>query len=339
MAPAARPASDPADGGAVLMPVIQGVLEALPADGVGRLMLCDRRILQAISSLRPHLLAKRGRHPEWSWQKVHAVEGASFCDLMGEPGVWTPGPNGGGARNILEGEAGACPWTWLSGGTDWQGFQGGFRQVSEHGIRPTWVTFRVRVATPELSGAFLTLSGEQRLWGMADPVLVFSYRGDDSSAQRRCFAVQPLPKQQGSPLHTLKLEEEVSMHRPYDIALRLDWAAGLLSVFVDGRRHPGDVPFSTAVPIRYAAIYNWRSGARTAFSELMLGDDCPYDLPGGAALRRPSGARRLCGVCCRRQAKALQPSSLGGGAAWAMRGAVLVCIAAALWQHVQLQPL
>merc|ERR1719323_2753566 len=125
---------------------------------------------------------------------------------------------------------------------------------------------------------------------------------------------------------------------PYDIALRLDWAAGVLSVFIDGCKHISDVHFRTATPIRYAAIFNWRSGARTAFSELMLGDDCPYDLPGGAALKQRAAAARPCGACRRRQAKALRPGILGRGALsaaeWAMRGTIFVCLAAVLWQQV-----
>merc|ERR1719492_470983 len=206
MAGVAQPSGVLADGSTMLMPVIQGVLEALPAGDIGRLSLCERRTSQAISGLRPHVLTTRRRHPAWSWQKAHAVECASFCDSMGAPHNWTPGPNDRAPHNTLESEADLSPWTWLSGGTDWQGFQGGFRQVSEFGIRPTWVTFRVRIATPELSGAFLTLSGEQRNWGLAEPVLNFSYRGNDSSSQRRCFAVQPLPKEHGSSLHPVKLE-------------------------------------------------------------------------------------------------------------------------------------
>ena len=36
------------------------------------------------------------------------------------------------------------------------------------------------------------------------------------------------------------------------------------------------MPFKAQSPIRHAAVFNWRSAARAAFSELVLGDECPH---------------------------------------------------------------
>mmetsp|Transcript_23125 Transcript_23125/g.66717 ORF Transcript_23125/g.66717 Transcript_23125/m.66717 type:complete len:345 (+) Transcript_23125:98-1132(+) len=298
-----EPIQAPAAGGAAAMlPALRELLAAMPAEDICRLLQAERRLREAAACLRPQVLAQRGRDPAWSWRKVRAVEGALFCDLLGDPGIWKPGPNERGACNVLEREGGEGPWLWLSGGTDWQGFQGGFRNVSEEGLRPAWVSFRVRVATPTLSGAFFTLSGEQHLWGLADPVMVFSYRGDDCSSGRRCFSVQPYAKHGAVPLF-MQPESEVAGDRPYDVALRLDWETGMLSAYLDGKLCIEGVPFKASTPIRYVAIYNWRSGARTAFSELALGRERPSDVPLEPPRRRftrSAALRRACGPCRRR---------------------------------------
>jgi hypothetical protein len=210
------------------------------------------------------------------------MEAALFVELFGDPQAWTRGPNGKSSpcndMELDQTHDHTEPWLWLSGGTDWQGFQGGFRSVSAEGIRPTWVAFRVRIATPELSGAFLTLSSAQRTWGLADPILAFSYRGDEGSQNRRCFSVQTGAFQTGDVSHNCQIAPEVTSSKPYDIAVHLDWSAKAMSVFIDGVRQVHGVPFKAENPIRFAAIYNWRSGARTAFSEMLLGHDCPFAL-------------------------------------------------------------
>jgi len=318
----------PIDGGAQLLPVLQDVLQALPAQAVGRLLLAERRLSEAVASLRPRVLARRGVHPTWSWRKAHLVETALFCDPLCDPGIWTKGPNGRSACNVLEREGDVAPWLWLSGGTDWQGFQGGFRCVSERGLMPSWVTFRVRVSTPELSGAFLALSGGQHLWGLADPVFVFNYRGDDCSSNCRCFTVQPYSGY-STVSHFVRPQPEVE-DRPYSVALHLDWDAGALSVFVDGQQHLCNVPFKASTAIRFAAIYNWRSGARTAFSELMLGNERPCELPASVEFQ---GRQSRCRLCCRRSrshgalpGRRAAPLAAGGLCTWpwAARGAFLV---------------
>merc|ERR1712039_211378 len=78
--------------------------------------------------------------------------------------------------------------------------------------------------------------------------------------------------------HACYVAEEVRADCVYHIAVHLDWTVGSLSMFIDGQMHVCGAAFDTSMPIRIAAIYNWRSGARTAFSELILGDTCPYSL-------------------------------------------------------------
>merc|ERR1712139_524189 len=108
---------------------------------------------------------------------------------------------------------------------------------------------------------------------LADPVLAFRYCGDERSQNRRCFAVQAGKVQSQSVVLC-----DVSC-KPYDVAVWFDWDAKRMSVFIDGAQHLDNVPFEADQPIRYAAIYNWRSGARTAFSELLCGETCPFPLP------------------------------------------------------------
>lgn len=299
--------------GVPLLPVLQDVLLALPAADVSRLRLSDRRLLAASDALRPQVLSRRGLSASCSWQKAQAVEEALFCDRSGDPCIWTPGPNKHGVHNVLEQkDAGSDHWLALSGGTDWQGFQGGFRRISEDGIQPSWVAFRVRVETPALSGAFLTLSGEQEMWGLSDPVLVFSYRGDDCSSNRRCFMVQTSLAQQchGNDSRLQHAcypnQQPVDGSRAHEVAMNLDWNTGTMSVFIDGKQHVHGARFKPPSPIRYMALYNWRSGARTAFSELLLGTSCPFALERGAALGRP----RLRGPCCRRHPAAVKAPAL-----------------------------
>lgn len=271
--------------------MLKAVLECLDAQTVGHLQLADQELLKDSSQLRPKVLPKRKMPSNWSWQKADLVERAQFRDSLSDVDHWAPGPNERGPRNVLEvgveadgadsgaeGEAASTSssWLWLSGGTDWQGFQGGFRLLNEEGLKPAWISFRVRVATPELSGAFFTLSTEQLMWGLSDPLLVFSYRGDDAPQdQRRSFAVQRWPDRMGSPL-VCSPGHSVVCNRPYHVGFHLNWRAGVMTVVIDGQQVLS-TRFKNTTAIRYAAIYNWRSGARTAFSDLVLGDNCPFE--------------------------------------------------------------
>lgn len=231
--------------------------------------------------------------------------------MLGTPRLWTPGPNDK-QGNIMEssgndeadGEDDTSGWLWLSGGTDWQGFQGGFQCISTDGVKPSWLTFRVRIATPALSGAFLTFSAAQRTWGLEDIVFAFHYSGDERSRshQQRCFLIQTGSTQQGHDSHPIRIQPEIVADQPYQVSIHFDWAAAEMSVFVDGVQYLSGIPFRAAHPVRFAAIYNWRSGARTAFSELMLGDACPYDISsstfGRSQLRL---AKRTYAACCKRR--------------------------------------
>mmetsp|Transcript_82930 Transcript_82930/g.130752 ORF Transcript_82930/g.130752 Transcript_82930/m.130752 type:complete len:348 (-) Transcript_82930:90-1133(-) len=318
-----------------LIPILLDALELMPAHSIARLQLASSRIRSSTEKLRSRVLSRRGLPDYWSWQKAHAVEAALFVDPLGDPGVWIPGPNykDNTPCNTMESDADhdqSAPWLWLSGGTDWQGFQGGFRVVSDEGIRPTWVSFRVKVSTPELSGAFLTLSSQRHTWGLADPVLVFSYKGDETS-QKRCFAVQTGATQNGDVSHTCNISPEVVCDSPYEVAVYLDWSSSVMSVFIDGTQHVDRVPFKGFHPIRFAAIYNWRSRARTAFSELLLGHDCPFEwapkqLP--AAARASSAGNARCSSRCRSGAKRLSSTRFLHLAFYGGSAALLAAVAA-----------
>jgi len=266
------------------LPVFEEVLAALPALEIARLGVADRYSAAATEGAKPRLLTRRGFHMDCSWRKAHAVESALFRDASNDHRAWTPGPNERSIGNIIEyEESDGGPWLWLTRGTDWQAFQGGSQVVSEVGIRPRWVSFRVRIATPELSAANLALSSHQHTWGLSVPTLLFRYRGDDVSSQRRCFMIEMYsPHAQPSrcrlSAHACHVADQVRADRVYQVAVHLDWSTGLLSLFIDGRMHLCRAAFDTSMPIRIAAIYNWRSEARTAFSELILGDTCPYSL-------------------------------------------------------------
>mmetsp|Transcript_8474 Transcript_8474/g.16058 ORF Transcript_8474/g.16058 Transcript_8474/m.16058 type:complete len:353 (-) Transcript_8474:93-1151(-) len=278
-----------------LLPVLEDVLNDLSFQSVARLQGTGRHVSEAVNSWKPGLLTRRGFGPQCSLRKAHAFEVALFSDARSDPDVWTPGPNGQSPCNTLASDSNAAPpWLWLSGGTDWQGFQGGFCCVSESGIRPSWVCFRVRVATPALAGASLTLSSDRFSWGLTDPVLVFTYRGDEGK-QRRCFVVQTGATQHGHPSYKCGVDPEVVTDKPYEVAMYLDWKQRELSVFIDGFRQVDRVPLKAdkadpvhGSPIRFAAIHNWRSQARTAFSELLLGDSCPFKLHGEVPGEAPS---------------------------------------------------
>merc|ERR1719329_1235976 len=197
--------------------------------------------------------------------KAHAVEASVLFDMLGSTGPWTPGPNDrhgnllevGGNEVSVEDAGTPESWLCLSGGTDWQGFQGGFRCISEDGIQPDWLTFRVRIGTPALSGAFLTLAGAQRTWGLEDVVFAFHYSGDERSKQKRCFVVQTGATQHGDSSFPVNLEPEIVADRPYEIAVRFDWAQGKASFFVDGVERVGQMPLKSTRSVRYAAMYNW----------------------------------------------------------------------------------
>jgi len=297
-----------------LQPILPVLLDFLPAQIIGRLNSSSSHTKACIESLRMQVLSRRGFNTSWTWRKAQAVEAALFCDPLANPSIWTPGPNWKGEGNSLESEGApdqTDPWLLISGGTDWKGFQGGYRTISDEGVRPAWVAFRVRVATPELSGAFLTLASAKHTWGLADPILVFSYCGDEKAKSRRCFTVESAPSLESRTPHVCRgvagAEYQAVSDKPYEVAIWLDWQREVMSVFIDGERQVDEVSFKGDNPIRFAAIYNWRSAARTAFSELILGETCPFTLSNDVLPRRSSSSKA--GLQCpSRLRKAIAPS-------------------------------
>jgi len=294
------------DGSSQLLPVLQGVAENLGALEIARLEVTSQHLSNALGTLRPTVLGQRGQNPGWTWQKAHSVLSAALYDPLNELQSWTPGPYDRSDRNVMEVREDAV---WLSGGTDWQGFQGAFRCVSDEGVQASWVAFRVRIATPEVSGAFLALYALKRNWGFTGPVLVFNYRGAEVKDDH-CFSLRTEFGQAGHEKRHVSQRFETSEDRPFDISVHLDWSQKTASMFVDGVPQVTGVPFQGTDPIRYATLYNWRSGARTAFSDLTIGNNCP-----SAAVHKAERALRPRTMCpCRRKypAEHLNSSLVGG---------------------------
>jgi hypothetical protein len=315
--------------------VLELILDTLPVAAIGRFQRASTTIRAIARGARPQVLLRRGIDQSWSWRKAHAYEVALFMDMLGVgPRQWAPGPNETVECNVMEqGSEAGSTWLWISGGTDWQGFQGGFRCISEAGVRPTWVTFRIRIQTPALSGAFLALSPAQHTWGLADPILNFNYSGDERASQKRCFVIQTGSTQNGNKSYACRVQPEIVVDQPYEVAVHLDWSRSVMSLFIDGERHVDCAPFRASQPVRFAALYNWRSGARTAFSELMLGDICPHAAcdASGASIQ-PGRAGRLQCQCRKRYSMPKAASSNFMPAAWMLTSAAVAIFALALQQ-------
>jgi len=251
-----------------------------------------------------------------------------FTDMLADRRVWSTGPNQKSEGNTMECVTDPNPWMWMSGGTDWQGFQGGFRCISQEGVKPSWISFRVRNATLNLSGAFISFAGRTHLWGLSDLVLSFNYKGDESAQQSRCFAVSGATPH---PNHAFCPESPIQSDRAYDIAFKLDWAAGKMTVFVDGIETASGIDFGTREPIRYAAMYNWRSNARTAFSELIVGNS----VPGGISQKSISMTSHKAwnAKCPRRIVSKSRAIPVTKSALW-FAAAIIVCISAIAVQHM-----
>jgi len=279
------------------LPMLDQVLPLLASREVARLQLADQECYDITKALRAKVLSSRGWGSDWTWRKAHAVEAADFRDApeSGEE-LWTQGPNARSVGNRLERLGG---WLWLSRGTDWQAFQGGFRTVSnaQEGIRPSWVTFQVRVATLAATGANLVLSSKRTRWGLEHPTFLFSYRGDGSSHSRSFFLETCIGPDGAGKItgHPCLSPVGVDSDQAYAIAVKLDWTKGRLAVYINGRLSITSVPFDNEDPVKVAAVYNWRSNAHTAFSEIMMGSLCPYPVEGEVGRGSSTSA-----VCCRR---------------------------------------
>jgi hypothetical protein len=256
------------EGVSLLLPVLLNVTETLTVLEIGRLHGTCQQVSGSLALLRSVVLERRG-NASWSWQKAHSVEAAALYDPLNTLQPWTRGPNARNGCDVIEAKDDAL---WLSGGTDWQGFQGAFRCVSDQGVRASWISFRVRIATPDVSGAFFSLYGSKRNWGFTDPVLVFNYRGE-ATEQDHCFSLQTEFDESVQKRHVSQ-RLDVAGNRSFEIAINLNWEHRTASMFVDGVPHVSTVPFHGTSSIRYATLYNWRSSARTAFAELTIGKAC-----------------------------------------------------------------
>mmetsp|Transcript_23193 Transcript_23193/g.59164 ORF Transcript_23193/g.59164 Transcript_23193/m.59164 type:complete len:360 (+) Transcript_23193:45-1124(+) len=327
--------------------VLQRMCECLPIVELCRLQPAAKTLANHVRDNREDLLKARRLPAGWPWHKAHVVEDAVFFDRMVLPeDSWSNGPNTksqGNKCSMSVGEDGE--WLWLTGGTDWQGFQGLFRQVSGSGVKPRWLSFQVRVETLAVSGGFLAVSSGQHTWGLQPLLLLFGFRGDDGPGPTRRFKVQTSssPAAQGpAAWHSCGGEgaAEVESGRPYSVAIHLDWARGKLAVFIDGQEQLREVPFQNNAPIRFLGLYNWRSESRTAFSELLLGRARPFSLAAagwvGGAEGDDGDDDEVAGLwrrglrCARRLVPALPISDASPGSSAA--AAILVVVAALAFQ-------
>eukprot|EP00930_Biecheleria_cincta_P057137 TRINITY_DN43116_c0_g1_i1.p1 TRINITY_DN43116_c0_g1~~TRINITY_DN43116_c0_g1_i1.p1 ORF type:complete len:349 (+),score=52.33 TRINITY_DN43116_c0_g1_i1:38-1048(+) len=309
------------------LPDVQEVLEnvcgCIPVLDIARLGLATTFMQEAMQKGRSKFLECRGFNTQWGLQKAHAVETALF-NAFGPSSLkqWTPGPNDTASGNVIAPNE-THSWIQISGGTDWNCFQGGYQCISEAaGIRPSWVSFNVRIATPHLSSAFLVLAAGQQLWGLVDPVVSFNYNGHEHSNPEHhgCFAIQTGSAQKGDSPHLCHMKPEFLPEKAYDVAISLDWERAEMSMFIDGRLQIHRQAFKAEQPVRYVAVFNWRSGARAAFSELTLGDSCPEPL-----IVPPAASRRhaFLPACCRRR----QRDPVRWQSSAALHGALVVVMA------------
>mmetsp|Transcript_51793 Transcript_51793/g.138197 ORF Transcript_51793/g.138197 Transcript_51793/m.138197 type:complete len:316 (-) Transcript_51793:37-984(-) len=249
-----------------LMPFLQVLVDVMEVQSICRFRLASSTLSGPVEALRSTVLGQRYKSPSWPWQKAHSIEAAALHDEITTLQPWTPGPNKRNMRNVLLRLHHAL---WASGGTDLQAFQGVYRTVSTEGVQSSWISVRVRVGTPDVSGAFLALYSSKRSWGFTNPVLVFNYKGQ-ASEQQRCFSLQTEfgTTQERHVSHQLEPVED----RAYDVAIHLDWQGKTASMFIDGVLTVEAVPFQASHSIRYATIYNWRSAA---FSDLTIGSVSP----------------------------------------------------------------
>lgn len=248
------------------------ILSLLPLVDAAKLHMTDRQLCEIGRKALPSLLTQRDLNATWSWHKGHMVEDAWFFDNFESLEQWKPGPNSNSGSTCNKVETGEGPWLWLTGGTDWQLFQGVYRQVADKPARPRWISFEVRIATPEYSGAFVALASGVKNWGLHAPSLVFSYIGDERQKSKRCFVVQGDAKSYASSRVVLA---DVESDTGYSIAICLDWASHTMSIWVDGERRMEKEPFNAEGSIQMVAVYNWRSAARTAMANLCIGDRAP----------------------------------------------------------------
>jgi len=252
-----------------LMPFLQVVVDLMEVQSICRFRHASSTLSGPVEALRSTVLGRRFKSPSWPWQKAHSIEAAALHDPFTTLQPWTRGPNERNVSNVLLRLHHAL---FAPGGTDLQAFQGVSRTVSTEGVQSSWISVRVHVVAPDASGAFLALYSSKRSWGFTDPVLAFNYRGQ-AGEQQRCFSLQTEfgTTQKRHVSHQLEPIED----RAYDVTIHLDWQGKSASMFIDGVLKVQSVPFQASHSIRYATIYNWRSGAKAAFSDLTIGSVCP----------------------------------------------------------------
>lgn len=260
--------------------LLERVCELLPALEVGRVTSASETMQVFAKEVVPRLIATRCR-PGLSLQAAHASEVAVFADWMQTCRRWHAGPNTSKPYNVAKedsvtGDDGS--WIFLEGGTDWLGFQGLYCNFTGAN-KPRWVSFRLCLETLDVSGGFFVLSADRRTWGLQPLIFIFNYRGNDMPWGKRSFALQTQAVPMTGDLHVLQLEEaEILASVPYEISVHLDWAQGLLELFIDGVRVLHNIPFQADLVPRYIGLYNWRSRASCGFSEIMVGNARPYPL-------------------------------------------------------------
>lgn len=260
--------------------LLEKLQHALLVEESVHLRQANHMLYEASQEAWPAVLAQRGFPSNWSCKMAIAAESALFFEGFKNIQSWSAGPNKQVLGNTLE-CGGTQPGLWLSGGTDWQGFQGCYQHISVDGVHCQWISFRVRIMTPELSCASFVAASHVRTWGLEPMVVRFNYRGDERRQGSRSFEVQTTTGQNSMTMHTLDMPHKVESGRPYHVAIRLAWHLGSLSVYVDGSSILRCMPFTTATPISYIGLFNWRSNAKAEFSEIMLGNARPYCVSAG----------------------------------------------------------
>lgn len=274
------------------------ILSLLPMVDAAKLHMTDRHMHETAQQALPRLLRQRGLCSTCSWHKAHVIEAAFFFDNFENLEQWLPGPNSNSGSTCNKVETGDGPWLWLTGGTDWQLFQGVYRKVFAEPACPRWISFEVRIATLEYSGAFVAFASGLKNWGLHDPAVVFSYTGDERQKAKRCFVVQGDAKSYGSSRVVL---DDIKSDRAYSIAICLDWVSHAMSIWVDGEIRIEKERFTADAQLQTVAVYNWRSAACTAVANLCISSVAPPLGPSNGKMPPPPSSQKrlhsICGSC------------------------------------------
>lgn len=242
--------------GSMLLSAPVEILAMLPAGSVSQLLMADRGCSAAAEASRPSLLKWRGGRPEWSWRMAGAVESAIFRGLVGEESTWT--------RSSARG---------MRVSPDWEDFAGWSCPASSSGVRPSWVAFRIDALQLPPSGAALALLSSESAARRGGRKLVLS---TFARCREPCLSLLV-----ETPFAAVTVQHLVQADGPCNVVVHFDWTDGLAAVFVDGEP-AADVEISPFQHIRTAATFQKSSEFCPAFSELLLGEVCPYGLKAGS---------------------------------------------------------